>query len=141
VKLTKCQNHHHHGGVFDTWIRWAKPQDEWAQGLVDQQVFKSVWPMASWTRVYMRRGRPRRWRKAVEAVPPSWPATWLGRLADRHFVSYHLDQVGGGPPRPDKYPPPVEIITHTPHFGNSTGKALILSVVVRHSLVRRVVRL
>jgi hypothetical protein len=31
VKLTECQNHHHHGSVFDTWIEWAKPQDEWAQ--------------------------------------------------------------------------------------------------------------
>jgi hypothetical protein len=32
VKLTKCQSRHHHGGVFDTWIMWAKPQAKWAQG-------------------------------------------------------------------------------------------------------------
>jgi hypothetical protein len=24
VKLTKCQNHHHHGGVFDTWTKWGQ---------------------------------------------------------------------------------------------------------------------
>jgi hypothetical protein len=24
VKLTKCQNEHHHGGVFDTWTKWAQ---------------------------------------------------------------------------------------------------------------------
>jgi hypothetical protein len=36
VKLTKCQNHHHHGGVFDTWTEWAKPQAEWAQGPAGQ---------------------------------------------------------------------------------------------------------
>jgi hypothetical protein len=34
VKLTKCQNHHHHGGVFDTWTEWVKPQIEKAQGPV-----------------------------------------------------------------------------------------------------------
>jgi hypothetical protein len=25
MKLTKCQNHHHHEGVFDMWTEWAKP--------------------------------------------------------------------------------------------------------------------
>jgi hypothetical protein len=32
VKLTKCQNEHHHGGVLDMWIEWAKPQVKGAQG-------------------------------------------------------------------------------------------------------------
>jgi hypothetical protein len=32
VKLTKCQKEHHHGGVFDTRTKWAKPQAKWAQG-------------------------------------------------------------------------------------------------------------
>jgi hypothetical protein len=32
VKLTKCQNHHHHGGVFDMSTKWARPQAMWAQG-------------------------------------------------------------------------------------------------------------
>jgi hypothetical protein len=36
VKLTKYQNHHHHGGAFDTWTKWARPQAEWAQGLADR---------------------------------------------------------------------------------------------------------
>jgi hypothetical protein len=30
VKLTKCQNEHHHRGVFDMWTKWAKPQAKWA---------------------------------------------------------------------------------------------------------------
>jgi hypothetical protein len=34
--LTKCQNHHHHGVVFDTWTEGAKPQAKWAQGLTGQ---------------------------------------------------------------------------------------------------------
>jgi hypothetical protein len=36
VKLTKCQNYHHHGGVFDTCTEWAKPQAERAQGPLDR---------------------------------------------------------------------------------------------------------
>jgi hypothetical protein len=35
----------------------------------------------------------------------------------------------------------VDTHTHTPHFGDSTCKALFLSVVARRSLVGRVVRL
>jgi hypothetical protein len=30
VKLTKCQNHYHHVGVFDMWTKWARPLAEWA---------------------------------------------------------------------------------------------------------------
>jgi hypothetical protein len=63
------------------------------------------------------------------------------RLAGCHLASYCLGQVGGVSPRPYKYPHSVEIRTHAPHFGNSNCKALILSVVARHSLVRRVARL
>jgi hypothetical protein len=36
VKLTKCQNRHHHGGVFDKWTKWARPQAEWARGSAGQ---------------------------------------------------------------------------------------------------------
>jgi hypothetical protein len=35
----------------------------------------------------------------------------------------------------------MKVDTHTPHFGDSTSKALILNVLARHSLVGRVVRL
>jgi hypothetical protein len=62
--------------------------EQWAQGVANQlnhlagrPGFLSVWPAASCTRVYMRRGRPRRWRKLVEAKPHGWPATWLGHPA------------------------------------------------------------
>jgi hypothetical protein len=44
VKLTKCQNEHHHGGVFDTWTKWAKPQAKWAQGPAGRPGFESVQP-------------------------------------------------------------------------------------------------
>jgi hypothetical protein len=44
-------------------------------------------------------------------------------------------------PQPNKYSPTVKMRGHTPHFGDSTCKALILSVVARHSLVGRVARL
>jgi hypothetical protein len=36
VKLTKCQNKHHHGGVFYMWTKWAKSQAKWAQGPAGQ---------------------------------------------------------------------------------------------------------
>jgi hypothetical protein len=88
VKLTKFQKHHRHGGVFDMWTEWAKPQAEralgptgWPNSLADRPGLKSVWPVASWTCVCMRRGRPRQWRKAVEAIPPGRSAMWLGRSA------------------------------------------------------------
>jgi hypothetical protein len=32
VKLTKCQNEHHHRGVFDTWTKWAKPSGQVGPG-------------------------------------------------------------------------------------------------------------
>jgi hypothetical protein len=69
------------------------------------------------------------------------PAGHVARPAGHHLASYRLDQVGGAPLRSYKYPPLVEIRTHTPHFINSTCRALIFSVVARHSLVGRVVRL
>jgi hypothetical protein len=124
VKLTNCQNHHHHGGVVDTWTKWAKTQAKRSQGPAGRQCFMSVWPVPSRTRVYTRSGRARQWRKLVEAALPN-----------------RLLQVGGAPPPPYKYPPMVEMRRHTPHFGDSTCKAVILSVVARRSLAGSVERL
>jgi hypothetical protein len=76
VKLTKCQNLYHHGGVFDTWTEWAKPPADRPNSLAGPLAIKLVQPAASLSRVYMRRGRPRRWRKAV-----GWPP--LGELPPR----------------------------------------------------------
>jgi hypothetical protein len=42
VKLTKCQNEHHHGGVFDMWTKWAKPQAKWAQEPAGRPGFESA---------------------------------------------------------------------------------------------------
>jgi hypothetical protein len=59
--------------------------------------FMSVWPVASCTRVYTRRGRPRRWRKSVEAEPH-------GQSAIHHLVSCQLNQIGNPSLDPYKYP-------------------------------------
>jgi hypothetical protein len=78
VKLTKCQNHHHHGGVFDTWTEWAKPQAERAQRSADRPnslaghpCFMLVWPVASRTRVYTSCRRPRWWRSQWRPLHPT----------------------------------------------------------------------
>jgi hypothetical protein len=94
--------------------------------------FMLVWPTALRTHVYTRSRRPRRWRKSVEASPPGRPATtW-------HQTDFSkLMELPHGPintPLRWKW-------EHTPHFGDYTCKALILSVVARCSLVKRVVRL
>jgi hypothetical protein len=64
----------------------------------------------------------------------AWPA-------GHHLVPNRLVQVSGDRPRPYKYPPTMEMRRHAPHLEYSICKALILSVVVRHSLDRRVARL
>jgi hypothetical protein len=60
VKLTKCQNKHHHGGVFDMSTKWAKPQDKWAHGAASQPNslalrpgFESARPETWLTRLYV----------------------------------------------------------------------------------------
>jgi hypothetical protein len=70
-----------------------------------------------------------------------WSAGHMARPASHHLASYRLGQVDGAPPLPCKYPRPVKVDTHTPHFVDSTCKALFPSVVVRHSLIKRVARL
>jgi hypothetical protein len=79
--------------------------------------------------------------KKVGGGRTHWPAGHVAWPPDHHLASYRLGQVDGAPPRPYKYPLPVEIRTHTSYFGDSTCKALILIVVARHRLVGRVVKL
>jgi hypothetical protein len=112
VKLTKCQNHHHHLGVFDTWTEWVKPQAERAQGptgrqysLAGRPCFMSVWPIDWRTRVYMRSRRPRRWRKLVEAAPPGRPVTT--------WCQTDFSKSGELPHNPINTPPTMEMRTHT----------------------------
>jgi hypothetical protein len=122
--LTKCQNHHHHRSVFDTWTEWAKPQAEQAQvptGLVLSRFGPQLRGHVS-TREEEGQGGGERWWK------PFHPAGHVARPVGRHLASYRLDQVGGAPPRPEKSPPPLHWKSgHTPHFGNSIFKDLILS--------------
>jgi hypothetical protein len=53
VKLTKCQNEHHHGGVFDMWTKWAKPHAKWPQGLTGRPRFESAQPGTWLTCLYI----------------------------------------------------------------------------------------
>jgi hypothetical protein len=69
------------------------------------------------------------------------PTDHVAWSSGHHSVLNRLIQLGGAPPRPINTPPTVEMRGHTPHFGDSTCKALILSVVARRSLVGKVARL
>jgi hypothetical protein len=82
------------------------------------------------------KGKPRQWRTSLEVEPHGWPATWLGRPATTWRVT-DLTKSVTPPWTPINTPLPVEI---RPYFGDSTCKALILSVVARRSLVGRVAR-
>jgi hypothetical protein len=84
VKLTNCQNEHHHGGIFETWTKWAKPQANWAQGPVDRPNSLPGWPgfEMAWARTWLTRlyvGSQGRIRgsKAVEAEMSGRPSTWM----------------------------------------------------------------
>jgi hypothetical protein len=68
--------------------------------------------------------------KTVEKVGggrTTWPA-------GQHLVSYRLNQVSNPSLDPYKYPFYLWKSEHTPHFGDSTCKAPILSVLARHSV-------
>jgi hypothetical protein len=75
VKLTKCQNEHHQGGVSDTWTKWA-------QGPAGQPGFESAQPGTWLTRLYVGSQGRIRGLKAVEAERSGQPTTWMaGRLS------------------------------------------------------------
>jgi hypothetical protein len=77
----------------------------------------------------------------VEAKLIGWSATWLGRLAATWRVTTTTKSMEL-PHGPINTPPTGESRhTHTPHFGDSTCKTPILSVVANPSLVGRVARL
>jgi hypothetical protein len=81
--------------------------------------------------------------KAVEKVSGgqiTWPTGHMARLASHHLVSHRLNQVDNPSLDPYKYPS-TSGNQNAPHFGDSTCKAPILSVVARHSLVSRMTRL
>jgi hypothetical protein len=75
----------------------------------------------------------------MEAAPPSQLATCLGRPATPWRQTEFSKSVEL-PHGPINTPPTVEMRRHTTHFGDSTCKALILSVVARRRVVRRMVR-
>jgi hypothetical protein len=57
--------------------------------------------------------------KAVKKVGGGrthWPASHVAWPPGHHLVSYHLDQVGGAPPRPYKYHPPTGGNQNTHHI-------------------------
>jgi hypothetical protein len=71
VKLTKCKNEKHHGGVFDTLTKWAKPRPTGPKG---------------------RPASPTPW-------PGDQSLSWLGPTLDtslRRFTRKDLRLEGGG---------------------------------------------
>jgi hypothetical protein len=77
VKLTKCQNEHHHSGVFDTWTKGAKPQAKWAQGSAGRPGFGST-QLGTWlTRLYIGSQGRIEGLKAVEAERSIRPTVHL----------------------------------------------------------------
>jgi hypothetical protein len=83
--------------------------------------------------------------KMVEKVGggrTTWPVGHVARPVDHHLASYRLNQVSNLSLDHYQYRfTSGNQNTHTPHFGDFTCKALILSVVARRSLVGRVTRL
>jgi hypothetical protein len=84
VKLIKCQNEHHHVGVFDTWTKWAKSQAKWAQGsagrpnyLAGQPRFESAWTGTWLTHLYVGSQGRIRGLKVVVAERSGRQATWM----------------------------------------------------------------
>jgi hypothetical protein len=108
--------------------------------LASRPAFESVQTKTSWTHVYARRERLWRWIKSMEAKLIGQLATWLGQPATTWQVTTLAKSVEL-PHDPINTPLPMKVDTHTPHFGDSSCKALILSVVARYSLIGRVARL
>jgi hypothetical protein len=84
VKLTKFQNENHHGGVFDTLTKWAKPHAKCAQGLAGwlnslagRPGFESAHPGTLLTHLYVSSQGRIRGLKVVEAERSGRPATWM----------------------------------------------------------------
>jgi hypothetical protein len=77
VKLTKCQNHHHRGGVFDTCTMWTRPQAEWAQGPAGQglrQFGLSLGCHTSTRGGEAQVSKEHRWRPLHRVGHVAWPA-------------------------------------------------------------------
>jgi hypothetical protein len=84
LKLTKCQNEHHHGVVFDPWTKWATPQVKWAQRPADRPNslacrlgFELAQSRTFLTRLYVGSQGRIRGLKVVEAERSDRPATWM----------------------------------------------------------------
>jgi hypothetical protein len=113
TKLTKCQNHDHRGGVFDTWTEWAKPRLKGPKGW---PVGQTPWPA---DQVSCRFGPQLRGHVPTGGVEgqggggrSTQPAGEVAWLAGHHLVPNRLLRVGGAPPRTYKYPPTVEMRRH-----------------------------
>jgi hypothetical protein len=139
VKLTKCQNHHHHGGVFDMWTKWGQTPGQVRPGASrPRRVFGSSTRNLVATCLHEEE-KP----ESMEAAPLGRSTMWPGCPATS-WLQTDLSKSVEIPFTPISTPPHSEsrhTHTHTPHFGDFTCKALIFSVVARHSLVGRVARL
>jgi hypothetical protein len=77
VKLTKCQNDHHHGGAYDMWTKWAQGPAGGPNPLVNRPGFESVRPKSWFTRLYVSSQGRIQGLKVVEDERSGRPATWM----------------------------------------------------------------
>jgi hypothetical protein len=110
-----------HGGVFDTWTRWAKPQAERAQGPADRPnslaASHVLCQFGPWLRGHVstqgvegQGGVESQWRSRHPAGQPLGLAGWPPLGAKLMSPSRWNPPP---PPRPYKYPPTVKMRTHT----------------------------
>jgi hypothetical protein len=138
VKLTKCQNEHHHRDVFDTCTKWAKPPAKWGQG--------AGWPARVWVSsardlvdTSLHRFTRNDPRSEGSGGQEEWPAS-------SPFAPNQPCQVGGGSPLPLYRPPygwrlsssTLHVVLHLQRFqfsSSSTGEGLSgVESRVEHSL-------
>jgi hypothetical protein len=100
----KYQNHHHHGGVFDTWTKWGQTLGRVGLG--------AGWPVDQGLRRFDPKlgchACPQGGEAQVGGSHYTRPATHVAWPPGHHLVPNRLLQVSGGPIHPYKYPPHSE---------------------------------
>jgi hypothetical protein len=104
VKLTKCQNHYHHGGVFDTWTKSVKPQDEWAQRLAGRTNPLAGRPGLKCSPLLCGHVSTQEDEDQGGGSRSTWSAGDMARPVGHHLASYRISQVGGAPQCPINTP-------------------------------------
>jgi hypothetical protein len=77
VKLTKCQNEHHHRGAFDMWTKWAQGPASQPKSLVDRPGFESARSRTWLTHVYIGSQGMIQGLKVMVAKRSHRPTMWM----------------------------------------------------------------